>query len=132
VFEEFKFAPGCGHFEGVAFGVSEDKEAVGGKQARKDWIIQELLGEGGGTAVDVFFAVRRVGEDEGELRVRGGKLGKSGEDVLGPELQGFGRQPGGEDVVSEYLGVPGGLFDAEGRGSTAAEAFKAKGARASE
>jgi hypothetical protein len=43
VFEEFEFAPGCGNFEGVTFGVSEDEEAVGGKQAWKDWIIQELL-----------------------------------------------------------------------------------------
>jgi hypothetical protein len=132
VFKEFEFAPGCGNFEVVAFGVSEDEEAVGGKQAGKDWIIQELLGEGGGTAADILFAVRRVSENEGELRVSGGELGKGGEDVLGPELQGFGREAGGKDVVSKYFGVPGGLFDAEGGGSAPAEAFEAEGAGASE
>jgi hypothetical protein len=45
VFEEFEFAPSRGKFEGVTFGVSEDDEAVGGKQAWKDWIIQQLLSE---------------------------------------------------------------------------------------
>jgi hypothetical protein len=132
VFKEFEFAPGGGDFEGVTFRVSQDEEAAGGKQAGKGWIIQELLSEGGGTAVDVFFAVRRVGEDDSEFRVRGSELGEGGEDVLGPELQGFRRQTGGEDVVSECLGVTGGFFDAKGGSSTAAEAFEAEGAGAGE
>jgi hypothetical protein len=66
------------------------------------------------------------------LRVGGGELGKGGKNVLGPELERFGRQPGSENVVSKYFGVPGGLFDAEGGGSAAAEAFQAESAGAGE
>jgi hypothetical protein len=128
VFEEFKFAPGYGNFKGVTFGMAEDEETVGGEQAGEGWVIQEQLSEGGGTAVNVFFAVRRVGENEGEFRVRASKLGESGEDVLCSELEGFGREPGGEDVVSKDLGVPGGFFDTESGGSAAAKAFEAEGA----
>lgn len=55
-------------------------------------------------------------------------MGKGGKNVLGSELEGFGRQAGHENVLSKYFGVPRGFFDAEGRGSAAAEAFEAEGA----
>src|SRR5438093_100143 len=61
--EHFRFCPNVRHVQRVAPGMAEDEQTASREQGRKIRIVQQLLREGGGTAPDVFFAVRRVGEN---------------------------------------------------------------------
>ena len=118
-----------GNAQGVAAGVAEDEEAAGRNQRGQVGVIQKLLGERGGTAADIFFAVGRVGENEIELLTQGGHLGDGGAGVLHAEVEQARGEAGQFEVLPDELGVPAGFFDADGMSGAAAEAFQARARR---
>ena len=63
MFEELHFHPRGGNLQGVALGVAQHEPGAGGEELRQVGVIQQLLGQGGGTATDIFLAVGRIGED---------------------------------------------------------------------
>ncbi len=126
MFEGLPLDPGRGEDEGVAAGMAEDEEALGGEQRGEVRVIQELLGAGLGASVEVLLAVGRVGEDEVEGGGSGGELGEGGEHVLDAEGEVVTGELGGGEVGLDAAGVFGGQFDGEGVGCAAAEAFQAK------
>ena len=105
VFELFPGLPRVGKAEGVSFRVAEDKETSRIQQRRQAGIVQKFLSVGCGTAADVFFAIRRVGEDEIKLLLVGSELTNRGEHILNPDLNRGGGEAGDFDVLSKDVGM---------------------------
>src|ERR1051326_2661896 len=62
--QQFLFLPAGGQAQCVAFGVAEDEEAPRREQPRQVGVIEQALGEGGGTAAHVLLAVGRISQNE--------------------------------------------------------------------
>jgi len=110
--------------------MAQDEQASGGNQGGQDRIIQQLLGEGGGAAAGVLFAVGRIGENQVKLLTLRGQLGQGGGGVLHPQVEPAGGKPGQLEVLPDELGVPAGFLHADGMDGAAAQAFQAQGAGA--
>lgn len=126
------FLPRCGDLDLVAFGVAEDEKGVGGEDAGKAFVVERELSEGGGAAVDILFAVGRVGENEIELVAGGGELDESGEDVLHADGENFRTVADALGVAADEVGVAVGFLNADGGLAAAAEGLEAEGAGAAE
>jgi len=103
-----------------------------GKEERELQIIQKFLGKRGGASTNIFFAVRRIGQNEIELFFRFGELSDRGEDVLHTHSNGIWRKACSLKILSQYGCVALGFFDANGGSCAAAEAFETQGARTRE
>lgn len=127
MFQGAAFVPRVGEGHGITPGVAEDEEAVGVEQKWQGGIIEEPLGEGGGSAADVFFTVGRVCKDEVEGSSLGVQLGECGEDVLDAEFEAVDVESGGDGVIADEPCVAIGEFHADQMGGSAAQGFEAEG-----
>ena len=59
----FALFPGGGDFQRVALGVSDHEQSSGSQKPRQDDVIEQQLGEGGGSSADILLALGRVGDD---------------------------------------------------------------------
>ena len=125
VLEQFHLLPGRDNVQRVAFGVAEHKSSAGREQLRQDGIVQQLLRKGGGAAADVFFSVRRVGQDQIELPSAVGQLAQDGKDILRADFQNVAIT-GRLRVAADEFGVPVRFLNAKGRGRAAAQTLQAQ------
>jgi hypothetical protein len=112
--------------------VAENEEAAASEKLGESFAVQKALGEGGGTAAHILFAVGWVCENEVEAFAGSSELGDRDEGVLGADVQRFGRETGGVGVLAQEGRVLVRKFDAESGRGAAAKAFQAQSTGAGE
>ena len=122
-------AHGGDEFQRVAFGVAEHKSAAGRKQLRQIFIIEQLLRKRSRTAVHIFFAIRRVGQDQIELPAAFRELVHRRKNILRPHFQNFAVARR-RRVAADELRVAVRFFNAHHGRRAAAQAFQAQRAAA--
>ena len=125
VLEQLHFLPRRNKFQCVAFRVAEHKSSTGREQLRQIWIVEELLRKRSGTAVHIFFAVRRVGKNQIELPPAFRELIHHRKNVLRPHFE-FLFKASGARVVADEFRVAMRFLNANRRGRAAAQAIEAQ------
>jgi hypothetical protein len=93
--------------------MAQHKEASIGQQSRKEFVVQQFLRKGIGTAADVFLTEWRVGHDQIKRPSNRRELVDCGEDILHAKFVLLGRQASVGEVFANPGGVTIGFFHAE-------------------
>jgi hypothetical protein len=129
VLEHLGFFPDFRQGQRVAFGVALNKQAVFREQLGKRFVIEHLLRERSRATPDIFFAVRRVGEDEIKFFARRRELGNANKSVLHANLDLRRRKLCRVEIPANELRVLAGFFNAMRLHRAATQTFQTQRAR---